>query len=205
MLNGHQIKAIYDAMRGICEENSRMLSCAMREFVTVRGWEFANPNSGVMWATSTSYLFPRRWMPLFQQMVFRPGNGDGKRGVGVHVMFDEDGDALKNAIPFISCGVLTWGETGTVTRCDELYEAGWLGTSGFITHDAPFYDTKFTKRGCSEILNYFLPLDAISSEEKIVSLVVEPLIQLFHGQKDAVIARIAAAAITVEQIKQPAP
>jgi len=175
---------------------------AARDNFRKRNFILAHANSSVMWDTSTSYSEPDSWLPFFQQMRFRrEGEEQFDRAVAINVLLDDP--YLQNAIPFVSCGciTLTRGKNREfLSRSDEMYDAG-LG--GEIKHTSPFYDTKFTKHNCDEIRNYFLPLDVIESEERVILLIVEPLIELYNGNQEGAAKKIEGFAITIDNIKDP--
>jgi hypothetical protein len=74
----------------------------------------------------------------------------------------------------------------------------WPGAE--ITHLPPFYNTRFTN---SEVRNYFLPLDGIESEKQVISLIVEPLIDLYNGNQEGAAKKIEGSAITIANIEDP--
>jgi hypothetical protein len=129
---------------------------------------------------------------------------DAKRGVGVNVMFDDPN--LQNTIPYVSCGLLIWEPSVEPSKSDALYCAGWNAAKVIAT--PPLYNSHFTdavKWDASEITNYFLSLATLSSEDKVVSLIVEPLVNLYGERTAATVEAIKHHAITLEFIKGESP
>ena len=192
-----EIKQTYDAMRAICRETSQLLTVIHDQFVKRR---FRVVNSAIIWGTSAQYSEPDYWMPYFQQLVFvGHGEPDPKRGVGVNVMFDDP--KLQNVIPFMSCGMATWSK-GHPGKSNGLYDAGWNATE--ILVDFPLYTSRFAEskeEEPTEVINYFLPLTAISSEAKVSALIIQPLANMLAGDRAEAIRAIEDAAIPLEVIK----
>jgi hypothetical protein len=204
MATGREIKQIYDAMKRICRETSQMLTVIHDNFGR-QGFVIATKNSSVMWGTSSSYSSPDYWLPYFQQILFAPKEkSNPNRAVGINILFDDP--ELDNVIPFASCGVLSWKDDSYAQRSDEFYGAGWHPEDpGKTSFTPPLYKTVYANKDCREITFYLLPLDIINSEDAVVSLVVEPLLSLYKGEHETVVARVKDVAISVDQVKDKIP
>ena len=196
MANGKEIKAVYDMMKKIYVETSKLLIVINDRFEQ-EGFEAVGDNS-VMWGKSNHYRYPEYWLPYFMQRVFVKEKGS-KKGLGVNIMFDGSVDGLENATPFITCGLLEF-QNDKATKHNALYSAGWTDDStvnkqieGSIctTH---FIDSEITTT------TYFLPLDILNNQEKVNHSIIQPLIHLFNGERDEACHLIENVAIGIEDI-----
>ena len=193
MATGREIKQIYDAMRKICEETSRLISTVNDKLVD-KGFKPVGDN-GVMWDTSVSYLNPRKWLPFFQQRVFIKEK-DPRKGVGINIVFDGSLYDLMNNMPFISCGLLLSAPGEKVKKSDEFYDAGWKNCEKI--EDSVLYQSVF--QGFEKILNYFLPLDELTGPQKATELIIEPLLALYDGRENEVNEMVKNSVIGVRDI-----
>jgi mRNA-degrading endonuclease RelE of RelBE toxin-antitoxin system len=153
LATGKEIKSIYNAMKKICKETSRVIEIT-KEYFENQGFSSLAGNS-VMWDRSTHYKYYSSWLPYFQQMIFGKKEVDDKTAVGINIIFD-DAD-LNNPIPFISCGLIKGLKPfGTG---NQFYYAGWDDSRVSITCSNSIYRTEYKDPVISEIKNYFLPLD----------------------------------------------
>ena len=72
MATGREIKQVYNAMKRICGEASQILTVIHDNFGK-RGFVINSGSKSVMWDRTSSYDDPNRWLPYFQQIVFKPG------------------------------------------------------------------------------------------------------------------------------------
>jgi len=196
---GIEIKQIYDAMKEICVETSEFIK-VVNDLFAEQGFKPPKNTVSVMWDTSTSYLNPHKWLPYFQQRVYRKYKTSIKsKAVGINVMFDNG----NNKIPYISCAFICAKERQIVNTSDEFYWAGWGYSS--VSYNNPFYVTNFQIEQdypgkYKTIINYFLPFDCIVNKHSVEHLVVQPLIAMYNKDVDKARTMVAKSAIELKDI-----
>lgn len=199
MTLGYDMKKIFLAMEQICIETANLITVVNDQFKN-KGFD-APKGTSVMYDTSTSYHSPKKWMPYFQQRVFRKRGETNQRGVGINILFHWD--AYGNQIPVISCGLLIARNERGVVNSDELFMAGWEHSKPDPQHPV-FYvmdcgdDNYFQK-----IINYFIPLERITDETAVLQYIIEPLLALYDEKFETAEALLAGEAKTVAELKAP--
>lgn len=195
MATGREIKQVYDAMRTICEETSQLITVVNDRFVE-EGFT-AVGDGGAMWGRSSHYRAPRYWLPYFLQRVFTT-EADKQKGVGITVTFDSSMDGLENKIPFVTCGLVEFSD-GNVTKNNGLYVAGWTEAEGVETRvEEGLTVTSYTDGVTTT--TYFLPLEILSSREKVDTYIVKPAALLYKGDVRAAYEMVRDAMISLEDI-----
>lgn len=196
MATGVEIKAVYDMMKRICVETSKLL-IVINDLFEKEGFQ-AVGGSAVMWDKSNDYRNPEYWMPYFMQRVFVKEK-DSKKGIGINIMFDGSMHELENKIPFVTCGLFE-AQRGKAQKGNSLYLAGWTEQKeenrekyGLICTD------NFTDDGVI-VTSYFLPLDILNNQEKVNQSIIQPLIHLYNGDHDKARNLIEPVAIGLEEI-----
>ncbi|QQE80438.1 hypothetical protein [Alicyclobacillus sp. SO9] len=194
MITGKRMKEIYMAMTAICEEVSMLLNSINDQLVELG---YAANGTGVMWDRSNSWHGPRFWMPYFQQKIWI-GSQRRNEGVGVNILFDYAD--FNNQYPAITCAYLKAENEGLFHKCDPLFDAGWSDESDY-REDVNIKLYHNIDDGV-EMWYYFLPLETVSGEEKVLQYIVEPLHQLFQsqGNNTAKIKSLGDVVKTVEEI-----
>lgn len=194
MAIGKEIKEVYDMMKTICQETSKLL-IVINDMMEDEGF-MAVGDSSVMFGKSAHYRYPDYWLPYFLQRVFVEEK-DSKNGVGVNITFDGSNDGLDNKIPFVTCGVVQSSER--VTKGNGLYLAGWIDHQEVPKEfEGKLCTTTFTDGVI--IKSYFLPLEIMKNQEKVQQYIIKPLISLYKGQFDDVKNMIDDVAIELEEI-----
>jgi hypothetical protein len=195
MATGNEIKEIFDMMKKVCQETSKLL-IVINDLMESEGF-LAAGDSSVMFGKSAHYRYPDYWLPYFLQRVFTK-NKDSKKGIGVNITFDGSNDGLENKIPFVTCGVVESPEQ-KVTKGNGLYLAGWI--------DHQEVPKKFDGKLCSTtftdgviIKSYFLPIEILNNQEKVHQYIIKPLISLHKGDFDEVNNMIFDVALGLEEI-----
>lgn len=192
---GADIKRIYDAMKSLCIETSQMLSEIKGELAKNH---FQQKNPTTSWYRSGAIDQPSFWLPYFLQVLFSQRDGEwGDRAVGVVVLFD-DGYAGLVKYPIVVCGVLRGlseqkpiGSDNFVNFCSK--PAIWKEAE----YHTPFFTARFPKSSdCSELTAYFLELVSLEDRAKLISLVVQPCLDLFQDNLDAARSAVEGAAVT---------
>lgn len=195
MATGREIKEVYDMMKKIYEETSKLV-IVINDMFEKEGFEAVGDGS-VMWGRSSHYRSPHYWLPYFLQRVFVKEK-DAKRGVGVNIMFDGSIDGLENKIPFITCGLLEFPQD-KVTKGNALYSAGWTEYEEIEKiFDGHFCTTKYTDDIIAK--TYYLPLEILINQEKVNSYIIQPLIHLNKEEISEASSLIANVAIGIEEI-----
>lgn len=196
MATGFEIKEVYDMMKRIYVETSKLL-IVINDMFEKEGFQAVGDNT-VMWGKSNHYRYPEYWTPYFMQRVFVKEKGS-KMGIGINIMFDGSVDGLENKIPFVTCGLLEFQYEKAV-KGNALYLAGWTDESeGKRQMDGPICTDDFTESGVM-VTSYFLPLDILNNQQKVNQLIIQPLIHLFNGERDDACCLIEEAAIGLEEI-----
>jgi hypothetical protein len=196
MASGEDIKKIYAAMKSVYTEASQMLIELGSELARCG---FTRQNSAIMWEMSQAVENPSKWLPYFQQRIFTPSDlTKASRTIGVQILFDDPDGRIDLVYPIILCGVLEWAAEHKPVGSNNFYTLCLkVKNPNEVECDAPFYKARFTGGwDCSETIGYFLPLVAVEDRKKLVSLVVEPCIQLFEGNRDAARSAVDGVALT---------
>lgn len=177
MATGREIKEIYDMMQQIYDETSKLISVINDMFVNE---EFLPVGDGsVMWNKSNHYLSPKYWLPYFMQRVFTKKAENPKRGLGINIMFDGSIDGLENRIPFLTCGLVEFPKD-KVMKGNALYQAGWTEHEEIKKEFKGNLCTTLFTDGVT-CTSYFLPVDVLTSQEKVQKFIINPLICLYNG------------------------
>jgi hypothetical protein len=195
MATGKEIKELYDMMKKVCQETSKLL-IIINDMIENEGFKAVGDGS-VMWGKSNHYRYPDYWLPYFFQRVFIK-KGNSKKGIGVNIMFDGNIDGLDNTIPFITCGLLEFSKE-KVSKGMGLYLAGWT------EHEK--IDKEFERNLCITkytdgvvTTTYFLPLDILNNQEKVNQYIIKPLISLYEGDLLKTNDMISNVAIGLDEI-----
>ncbi len=195
MATGNEIKQIYDMMKTVCQETSKLM-IVINDMMENEGF-LAVGDSSVMFGKSAHYRYPDYWLPYFLQRVFTK-NKNSKKGIGVNIIFDGSNDGLENKIPFVTCGVVESPER--VTKGNGLYLAGWVDNQEVPKEfDGKLCTTTFTDGVI--VKSYFLPIEILNNQEKVHQYIIKPLISLYKGQLDNVKNMISDVAIGLEEIE----
>lgn len=196
MAIGKDIKEIYDMMKTVCQETSKLMivindMMEEQEFKAVSG-------GTVMWDRSAHFRYPDYWLPYFLQRVFAKEQNQNK-GIGINILFDGSMNGLENTIPFLTCGLLE-SKNHKLGKSNDLYNSGWADDEedektidGKICRTV-FADTEVTTT------TYFLPIDILNNQEKVNQYIIKPLMCLYNGKLDEVKNMIADVAIGLEEI-----
>ncbi|MFJ5714620.1 hypothetical protein [Neobacillus sp. NPDC093127] len=196
MATGKEIKGIYDMMKTICQETSKLM-IVINDLMENEGFKAVSGGS-VMWDRSSHFRYPEYWLPYFLQRVFAKGE-NLKKGVGINIIFDGSNHGLENTIPFITCGLLE-SQKEKLNKSNELYNAGWTDNDeDEKTADGKLFNTIFSKIGVTTT-TYFLPIDILNNQEKVHQYIIKPLICLYKGQLDEAKNMISDIAIGLEEI-----
>lgn len=195
MATGNGIKEIYDLMKTVCQETSKLM-IVINDMMESEGF-LAVGDSSVMFGKSSHYRYPDYWLPYFLQRVFTKEK-NSKKGIGVNITFDGSNDGLENKIPFLTCGVVVTPKD-RVTKGNGLYLAGWI--------DHQEVSKEFNGKLCTTtftdgviVKSYFLPIDILNNQEKVHKYIIKPLISLYEGQLDHAKNIISDVAIEMEEI-----
>lgn len=195
MATGHEIKEIYDMMKTVCQETSKLL-IVINDMMESKGFSAAG-DSSVMFGKSAHYRYPDYWLPFFLQRVFTKRKNSNK-GIGVNITFDGSNDGLENKIPFVTCGVVETPEE-KVTKGNGLYLAGWIEHQEVPKKfDGKLCTTTFTDGVI--VKSYFLPIEILNNQEKVEQYIIKPLISLHNGYFDEVNNMIIEVALELEEI-----
>lgn len=196
MATGKEIKEIYDMMKIVCQETSKLM-IVINDMMENEGFKAVGGGS-VMWDRSSHFRYPEYWLPYFLQRVFAKSE-NLNNGVGINIIFDGNNDGLENTIPFLTCGFLE-SKNHKLSKSNDLYNAGWtddeedektLNGKLCITN---FPDTEVTTT------TYFLPIDILNNQEKVHQYIIKPLICLYKGQPNDAKNMISDVAIELEEI-----
>jgi hypothetical protein len=195
MATGNEIKEIFDMMKKVCQETSKLL-IVINDMMESEGF-LAAGDSSVMFGKSAHYRYPDYWLPYFLQRVFTK-NKDSKKGIGVNITYDGSNDGLENKIPFVTCGVVESPEQ-KVTKGNGLYLAGWVDHQEVPKKfDGKLCTTTFTDGVI--IKSYFLPIEILNNQEKVHQYIIKPLISLHKGDFEEVNNMIFDVALGLEKI-----
>ncbi|WP_394234186.1 hypothetical protein [Niallia oryzisoli] len=196
MAKGKDIKEIYDMMKTVCEETSKLI-IVMNDMMENEGFKAVSGGS-VMWDRSTHFRSPEFWLPYFLQRVFVKSENLSK-GVGINIMFDSSMYGFENTIPFITCGFLE-SPNNKLGKSNDLFNAGWTEEEADEkTIDGKLCKTNFKDTGVTTT-TYFLPIDILNNQEKVDQYIIKPLICLYNGQLDEAKNMISDVAIGIEEI-----
>ena len=195
MAIGNEIKEIYDMMKTVCQETSKLM-IVINDMMENEGF-LAVGDSSVMFGKSAHYRYPDYWLPYLLQRVFTKEK-NSKKGIGVNITFDGSNDGLENKIPFLTCGVVE-SPKDKVTKGNGLYLAGWIDHQEVPKEfDGKLCTTTFTDGVI--IKSYFLPIEILNNQEKVHQYIIRPLISLHKGQFDEVNNMIIDVALGLEEI-----
>ncbi|NYV66542.1 hypothetical protein HYI36_14845 [Bacillus sp. Gen3] len=195
MATGKDIKDVYDMMKKIYIETSKLINVINDMFIN-KGFDPVGDNS-VIWGRSNHYRSPESWLPYFLQRVFVKEENSMK-GVGINIMFDGSIDGLENNIPFLTCGLLEFPKE-KVTKGNALYMAGWVEHNEVQKQSTGNLSiTKFTD-GINST-TYFLPLEILSSQENVEQYIINPLICMYKGEFAKAENMVQNVAIGLEEI-----
>lgn len=195
MTVGKEIKEIYDMMKTICQETSKLM-IVINDMMESEGF-LPVGDSSVMFGKSSHYRSPDYWLPYFLQRVFTKKE-NSKKGIGVNITFDGNNDGLENKIPFVTCGILEVSR-GKVNKGNGLYRAGWIDHEEVPKEiDGKLCTTTFTDGVI--ITSYFLPVEILNNQEKVHQYILIPLISLYKGKFDDAKNMISDVAIGLEEI-----
>lgn len=196
MTIGKEIKEIYDMMKTVCRETSKLM-IVINDMLENEGFKGVSGGS-VMWDRSSHFHNPDYWLPYFLQRVFAKGE-DLNKGVGINIIFDGSMHGIDNTIPFLTCGLLE-SQKDKLNKSNELYTAGWMdGDKNEKTIDGALCVTRFKDTGISTT-TYFLPIDILNNQAKVNQYIIKPLISLYKGQFDDAKNMISDVAIGLEEI-----
>jgi hypothetical protein len=199
MASGEEIRKVFVAMKSICNEASQMLIELGGELAR-KG--FQRQNAAIIWQTSATVDFPRYWLPYFLQRIFVAQDpAKAGRAMGVQILFDEPEGKIDLTVPIVLCGILEWKAEHKPVGSNNFYNLCLRVKSATdVESDPPFYTARFpTSWDCSEATGYFLPLVALEDRTKLLSLVVEPCLQLFKGNRDRARSAVEGVALTPQQ------
>lgn len=183
-------------MQSICVETSHLISVVNDEFVS-SGWKPVGGNA-VMWDRSNHYGFPHFWLPYFQQRLFTTKD-DFSKGVGINILFNDPYGGISNTVPFISCSFIQMKENCTLKKCDEIYSAGWNESSTLISGNFKnFYKTTYPTE--ISVINYFLPLEALTGQPAVKDYIINPLKLLYQGKIDETYDLVKRVCLSKEQL-----
>lgn len=195
MATGNEIKEIYDMMKTVCQETSKLM-IVINDMMESEGF-MAVGDSSVMFGKSAHYRYPDYWLPYFLQRVFTKKK-NSKKGIGVNITFDGSNDGLENKIPFVTCGVVE-SPKDRVTKGNGLYLAGWIEHQEVPKEfNGNLCTTTFTDGVI--IKSYFLPIEILNNQEIVHQYIIKPLISLHEGHFDAVNNMINDVALRLEEI-----
>ena len=195
MATGNEIKEIYDMMKTVCQETSKLM-IVINDMMENEGF-LAVGDGSVMFGKSAHFRYPDYWLPYFLQRVFTKEK-NSKKGVGVNITYDGSNDGLENKIPFITCGVVE-SPKDRVTKSNGLYLAGWIDHQEVPKEfDGKLCTTTFTDGVI--IKSYFLPIEILNNQEKVNQYIIKPLISLHKGHFDEVNSLIIDVALGLEEI-----
>lgn len=195
MATGKEIKEIYDMMKTICQETSKLM-IVINDMMENEGF-LAVGDSSVMFSKSAHFRYPDYWLPYFLQRVFTKEK-DSKEGIGVNIIFDGSNDGLNNKIPFLTCGLVKF-PVEKVSKGNALYFAGWIDHEEVSKQfDGKLCTTKYTDGVIAT--TYFLPIDILNNQEKVSQYIIKPLICLHKGQFDETKNMILDSAIELGEI-----
>ncbi|WP_342431797.1 hypothetical protein [Neobacillus sp. FSL H8-0543] len=196
MATGKDIKEIYDMMKTVCQETSKLM-IVINDMMESEGFKAVSGGS-VMWDRSSHFRSPDYWLPYFLQRVFAKG-GNLNKGIGINVIFDGSMHGIENTIPFLTCGLLE-SEKDKLNKSNELYVAGWRDDEEVVkTEDGKLCVTNFSETGISTT-TYYLPIDILNDQDKVHKYIIKPLINLYRGQFDDAKNMISDVAIGLEEI-----
>ena len=196
MATGKDIKEIYDMMKTVCQESSKLM-IVINDMMENEGFKAVSGGS-VMWDRSSHFRYPEYWLPYFLQRVFAKGE-NLKQGIGINIIFDGSINGLENTIPFLTCGLLE-SKNDKLGKSNDLYNAGWSeDEEDKKTVDGKLCRTNFTDTDVTTT-TYFLPIDILNNQEKVQQYIIKPLICLYKGQFDDAKNMISDVAIELEEI-----
>ncbi|WP_394238314.1 hypothetical protein [Niallia oryzisoli] len=195
MATGREIKEVYDMMKRIYEETSKLVT-VVNDLLEKEGY-IAVGDGSVMWGRSSHYRSPNYWLPYFMQRVFVKEK-DSKKGIGVNITFDSSMDGLENNVPFLTCGYLEF-QKDKVVKGNGLYMAGWT--------EHPEAKKQMDGNLCTTNYNdgvmtktYFLPLDLLTNQVKVNQYIIQPLVHLYKGEYSKASSVVSDVAIGIEDI-----
>jgi hypothetical protein len=196
MATGKEIKEIYDMMKTICQETSKLM-IVINDMMEKEGFKAVSGGS-VMWDRSTHFRSPDYWLPYFLQRVFAKSENLNK-GIGINIIFDGSINGLENTIPFLTCGLLE-SKNHKLGKSNDLYNSGWTDDDeDKKTVDGKLCITEFPETGVTAT-TYFLPIDILNNQDKVHQYIIKPLVCLYNRQLDDAQNMISDVAIGLEKI-----